>query len=190
VADLDVQRATVGFDLHRGAVACADRLPLPDPSTLIEPPGRRTLLVTERLADLENLGSLFRNARAFGVDGVLLDPETTDPLHRRVVRVSMGHALRVPFARLDPWPGALHALEGAGYEVVALTPGGAPIGAWRAGERVAFLVGAEGPGLTEAALAAATHRLRIPMAPGVDSVNVATAAAIALSARFGEEQPG
>lgn len=177
LADVDVQRATVGFDFHRGAVAAADRIPLPDPTALLD---GRTVLVAERLNDLENLGSLFRNARAFGVGAVLLDAETTDPLHRRVVRVSMGHALRIPFARLPQWPPVL-----PGYELAALTPAGSPLADWAPTRPTAFLVGAEGPGLTDAALAAADVRLRIPMAPEVDSVNVATAAAIALSWRFG-----
>jgi tRNA G18 (ribose-2'-O)-methylase SpoU len=177
VADLDVQRATVGFDLHRGVVASAERpAPLAAETVLA---GARRVVVTERLNDLENLGSLFRNARAFGAGAVLLDPETTDPFGRRPVRVSMGHVLQVPFARLDPWPASLDLVRDAGLAVVALTPDGdealddLP-------PRAAFLVGAEGPGLSEGALAAADRRVRIPMANDVDSVNVATALAIAL----------
>ncbi|MBA2282644.1 MAG: RNA methyltransferase [Acidimicrobiia bacterium] len=184
VADLDVQRATVGFDLHRGVVASAERIAPSAAADVVR--GASRVLVCERVNDLENLGSLFRNARAFGVDAVLLDPETTDPLGRRIVRVSMGHVLNIPFARLPDWPAALRdVVAAAGLEVVALTPGGEPLSALARGGRVAFLVGAEGPGLTGGALAHAHRAVRIPMAAGVDSVNVATAAAIALSAHFG-----
>lgn len=181
VADLGIQRATVGFELHRGVVASAERPAPRDPAELLA--GARRVVVAERLNDLENLGSLFRNARAFGVDAVLLDPETADPLGRRPVRVSMGHALHVPFARLAPWPDALGLVTAAGLEVVALHPGGGGTLA-DLPERAAFLVGAEGPGLTDRALAAAGRRLGIEMAPAVDSLNVATALAIALHAHF------
>ena len=179
VVELDVLRDTVGFDLHRGVIASADRPPPADPVSLLD--GATRVLVTERVNDLENLGSLFRAARAFGCDAVLLDPETADPLGRRPVRVSMGHVLHVPFARLDRWPDDLDVLRHAGLPIVALTPAGGPL---HLPDRVALLVGAEGPGLTDAALAAAARHVRIDMSPGVDSVNVATAAAIALHAHF------
>jgi len=179
VAEPEVLRATVGFDLHRGVVASAQRPDPLDPAQLVV--GARRVLVTERVNDLENLGSLFRAARAFGCDAVLLDPETADPLGRRPVRVSMGHVLHVPFARLAPWPDALADVRAAGLEVVALTPSGEAL---RLPARIALLVGAEGPGLTERALATADRRVRIDMAPGVDSLNVATAAAIALHAHI------
>ena len=182
VADLDVQRETVGFELHRGVVASAERPAPLDPAAIVA--GARRVVVAERINDLENLGSLFRNARAFGADAVLLDPETADPLGRRPVRVSMGHVLHVPFARLEPWPDALDVVRAAGLTVVALAAGAADEPSWRdqLPERAALLVGAEGPGLTDRAVAAADQCLWIPMAPGVDSINVATAAAIALSA--------
>lgn len=181
VAELPVQRATVGFELHRGVVASAERPPPLDPAAIIA--GARRVVVAERLSDLENLGSLFRNARAFGADAVLLDPETADPLGRRPVRVSMGHVLHVPFARLQPWPAALELVRAEGLTIVALTPGG-DAHLDELPERVALLVGAEGPGLTDNALAAADQRIGIPMAGAVDSLNVATAAAIALFAHF------
>jgi tRNA G18 (ribose-2'-O)-methylase SpoU len=182
VADLDVQRATVGFELHRGVVASAERPAPLDPVAILS--GARRVVVAERINDLENLGSLFRNARAFGADAVLLDPETADPLGRRPVRVSMGHVLHVPFARLEPWPDTLDLVRRAGLTIVALAATEVPAPRWRdeLPERAAFLVGAEGPGLTDRAVAAADQCLWIPMAPGVDSINVATAAAIALSA--------
>ena len=179
VVELDELRATVGFDLHRGVIASAERPPPRDPADLLV--DARRVLVTERVNDLENLGSLFRAARAFGCDAVLLDPETADPLGRRPVRVSMGHVLHVPFARLDPWPASLALVTDAGLTTVALTPAG---GRLRLPPRVALLVGAEGPGLSDAALAAAGRRARIDMAAGVDSINVATAAAIALHAHL------
>lgn len=182
VAPPDVLRATVGFDLHRGVVASAERPPPREATTLLR--GARRVLVLERINDLENLGSLFRNARAFGCDAVLLDPQTADPFARRPVRVSMGHVLRVPFARVEPWPRGLDAAGDAGLTVLALTPAGDPLDAAALPERAAFLAGAEGPGLTDSALAAAHRRIAIPMAAGVDSVNVATAAAIALAAHF------
>lgn len=184
VADLDLQRATVGFELHRGVVASADRPAPLDAASLLA--GARRVLVVERVNDLENLGALFRNARAFGADAVLLDPETADPLGRRPVRVSMGHVLHVPFARLEPWPDALQLVREAGVTIVALAAPDRETGTvgWRDGlpERAAFLVGAEGPGLTDRALAAADECLWIPMEGDVDSINVATAAAIVLSA--------
>lgn len=183
-ADADTMAAAVGFHLNRGVLAVADRAAPADAGALAR--SARVLAVGEGLNDHENLGSLFRNAAAFGVDGVLLGPRCADPLYRRSVRVSMGHVLRVPFAELPgPWPGALDVLREAGFTVAALTPSpdAVPIGAaGLAGARVALLLGAEGPGLSAAALAAADVAVRIPMASGVDSLNVATAAAIAFHA--------
>jgi tRNA G18 (ribose-2'-O)-methylase SpoU len=148
--------------------------------------GAQVLAVAEGVNDHENLGSLFRNAAALGVDGVLLGPRCADPLYRRSVRVSMGHVLRVPFADLPgPWPASLDLLRAAGLRVAALTPAAdaQPLATARiAGQRVAVLLGAEGPGLSAEALAAADLSVRIPMAPGVDSLNVATAAAVAFHA--------
>jgi tRNA G18 (ribose-2'-O)-methylase SpoU len=176
-----------GVDFHRGVLAVAERTALPTVDEVLQ--GARRVLVLEGVNDHENLGSLFRNAAAFGVDAVLLDPTTADPLYRRTTRVSLGHVLRVPFARVgrDGWPGVLGDLGAAGFAVLALTPAADAVPLARvvaeAAERVAVLVGAEGPGLSGAALAAA-RRVRIPMAPGTDSVNVGTAAAIALSALY------
>ncbi len=175
-ASADVMTRTVGFHLNRGVLAAADRAPERTPAELLA--GARRVLALEGVNDHENLGALFRNAAALGVDAVLLGPRCADPLYRRSVRVSMGHVLRVPFAR-----GPLSALPAAGLPVLALTPQppSVPLSTVdRDRPRVALLVGAEGPGLTAAALALADTRVRIPMAPGVDSLNVATAAAIAL----------
>jgi tRNA G18 (ribose-2'-O)-methylase SpoU len=172
VVPQDVMNETVGFNMHRGVVACARR----GAPRSIDDIARhaRTLLMTECVNDPENLGALFRNAAAFGVDGVLLDPTTCDALSRRVIRVSMGHALRVPFAR-----GPLANLEG--FTTIALTPDARTDIADVRADRVALLVGNEGDGLTNAALANADVRASIPMAKGVDSLNVATAAAVALA---------
>lgn len=182
--DADVMAEAVGFHLNRGVLAVADRAARPDVATLAR--AARVLAVCEGVGDHENLGSLFRNAAAFGIDGVLLGPRCSDPLYRRSVRVSMGHVLRVPFATLPgAWPASLDVLRQAGLHIAALTPatGALPItAAGLAGQRVALLLGAEGPGLTEEAMAAADVRVRIPMATGVDSLNVATAAAVAFHA--------
>jgi tRNA G18 (ribose-2'-O)-methylase SpoU len=181
VTDAATMAEVVGFHLNRGVLATADRppaLPLADVVSTA-----RRLAVLEGVGDHENLGALFRNAAAFGVDGVLLGPGCSDPLYRRSVRVSMGHVLRVPFAALPgEWPGALDALRAAGLTVAALTPApdAVPLAAsGLAGTRTALLLGAEGPGLSAEALAAADLRVRIPMATDVDSLNVATAAAVA-----------
>lgn len=182
-----------GVHFHRGVLAVAERPELPEVRSLVA--SARRLLVLEAVNDHENIGALFRNAAAFGVDAVVLDPTTTDPLYRRSTRVSLGHVLRVPFARVadDHWPAALSELQEAGFVTLALTPSAdaEPIGRIVAErpERVALVLGAEGPGLSEAALAAAARRARIPMATGVDSVNVATAAAVALSAFYGLDHP-
>jgi tRNA G18 (ribose-2'-O)-methylase SpoU len=181
----DLMAEVVGFHLNRGVLAVADRCPSPSVEELA---GCRTLAVLEGVNDHENLGGLFRNAAALGVHGVLLGPRCADPLYRRSVRVSMGHVLRVPFAALPdqpPWPATLDALRGGGRRLIALTPRPAAVplaAAGLSGARVALLLGAEGPGLSEEALAAVDEWVRIPMAASVDSLNVATAAAIAFDA--------
>jgi tRNA G18 (ribose-2'-O)-methylase SpoU len=183
VTSAEVMAHAVGFHLNRGVLAVADRAPAPDLAELVS--SARLLCVLEGVGDHENLGSIFRNAAALGVAGVLLGPGCSDPLYRRAVRVSMGHVLRVPFGRLTEWPDGLKQLQAAGFRVLALTPGADAVplpDAVRPGERTVVLLGAEGPGLTAEALAAADERVRIPMSGDVDSLNVATAAAIAFSA--------
>ncbi len=198
VGTREVVAATVGFALHRGVVAVAARPPAVDPDRILsdgravgDPP---VVAVLEGLNDHENIGALFRNAAAFGVSGVLLDPTCADPLYRRSVRVSMGHVLHVPFARLDPWTAGLDRVRRAGFVVAALaprpSPGGPPslsLTGLRARARgdgvgVAVLLGAEGPGLSAASLEAADVVVAIPMAAAVDSLNVAAAAAVAFYA--------
>ena len=179
VAPPPVLRAVAGFNLHRGAVAAAARPAPRDPMTLLA--RSRTVAVLEGLNDHENVGALFRSAAALGVDAVLLAPGCADPLYRRSVRVSMGAVLRLPFADVSPWPAALADVAGAGFELVALTPhpDAEPVGAFAPAGAVALLVGSEAQGLSEGALAAAGRHVRIPMRSGVDSLNVAAAAAIA-----------
>lgn len=186
VAAQEVVNLVSGFPLHRGAIASAHRDPLPAASTVAD--AARLLVVTEGINDHENLGALFRNAAAFGAGGVLLDATSADPLYRRSVRVSMGQVLHVPFACATPWPGALGDLRRRGYEVLALTPAADADDLLdvEPRSRQALLVGAEGPGLSAGALATADRRVRIPMAVAVDSLNVATAAAIALHHLAGE----
>ncbi len=177
-----------GVHFHRGVVGVAERPAPLSPDAVLA--GARRVLILEGVNDYENLGSLFRNAVAFGVDAVLLDPTTADPLYRRTTRVSLGHVLRVPFARVggEAWPTILGDLRQDGMALLALTPApdATPLAAVvdHLPDRVAVLVGAEGPGLSGDAMASADHRVRIPMTPGTDSVNVATAAAIALAALY------
>ncbi len=181
VASPAVLEAVTGFHVHRGALASVARPPLPDAPTLLA--GACRLAVLEDVNNPTNLGALFRSAAALGMGGVLLSPGCADPLYRRAVRVSMGEVLAVPYARLAPWPAALAEVRAAGFELLALTPaaGAEPLDRVEVGprDRVAVLLGAEGPGLTPAALAAAGRAVRIPMAAGVDSLNVAAAAAVA-----------
>ncbi len=169
-----------GFRFHRGALASAGRRRQPDLATAVE--GAGLVLMIEGVTDNENLGALFRNAAAFGVAGVVLDATSADPLYRRSIRVSMGHVLRLPFTRVADATAAVSTLQGLGFEVVALTPaaGAEDITTLGPLARRVLLVGAEGPGLSDRALAASDRRARIAMVAGVDSLNVATAAAVAL----------
>lgn len=192
VVDQAVMNSVAGFNIHRGTLAVAGRLPLPSLADVIGAAQR--LAVAEGLTDHENMGALFRNAAAFGVDAVVLCPRSCDPLYRRAIRVSMGHVLRLPFTRLAEWPGGLDSLRSAGFEVLALTPDPAaePVEAVAAGggRRWAALFGSEGSGLSDGALAKADTRVRIPMAQGVDSLNVATAAAVTFHQLWGRGRTG
>jgi tRNA G18 (ribose-2'-O)-methylase SpoU len=183
VLDKWLLSSVVGFHVTRGVLASASRGVPHSAADLLA--GSRRVAVLESLNDFENLGSVFRNAAAFGVDAVLLDPQCADPLYRRSVRVSMGHVLRVPFAVLPgEWPASLAQVRTAGFRLLALTPhrDAAPIRSVESPDRWALLFGAEGPGLSPGALDAADQLVRIPMADGVDSLNVATAAAVAFAA--------
>ncbi|CKT36509.1 rRNA methyltransferase [Mycobacterium tuberculosis] len=150
--------------------------------------GARTVAVLEGVNDHENLGSIFRNAAGLSVDAVVFGTGCADPLYRRAVRVSMGHALLVPYARAADWPTELMTLKESGFRLLAMTPHGNACKLPEAiaavsHERIALLVGAEGPGLTAAALRISDVRVRIPMSRGTDSLNVATAAALAFYER-------
>lgn len=173
--------AVTGFHVHRGALAAFLRPPERAVADVLRT--ARRVLVLEGLTNTTNVGAVFRSAAALGMDAVLLDPRCGDPLYRRAVRVSMGEVFAVPWARVTPWPDGLGALRDAGYVTVALTPAAAaeplPVLAADPPARLAVLLGEEGPGLSGAALAAADRRVAIPMAAGVDSLNVAAAAAVA-----------
>ncbi len=172
--------SVTGFPIHRGIIASAARIPLPSVEEVVC--DARRVVVVEGLNDHENMGAMFRNAAAFGVGGILLDPTAADPMYRRSVRVSMGHLLHVPWTRTRPLPQGLAPLHDAGFTTVALTPAGeTSIDELAPTDRLAWIVGAEGPGLDDATMAAADIRARIPIAATVDSLNVATAAAIAFS---------
>ncbi|WP_285034101.1 RNA methyltransferase [Mycolicibacterium sp. lyk4-40-TYG-92] len=185
-ASAEVMAEVVGFHLNRGVLAAAPR-----PAELSVPEvlqGARTVAVLEGVNDHENLGSIFRNAAGLDVDAVVFGAGCADPLYRRAVRVSMGHALLVPYARAESWPGDLKLMQDNGFHLIAMTPGegSVPLAdalAPLAGEKVGVLVGAEGPGLTEHTMRACEVRARIPMSRGTDSLNVATAAALAFYER-------
>ncbi|MGB3523466.1 MAG: RNA methyltransferase [Mycobacterium sp.] len=183
----EVMAEAVGFHLNRGVLAAASRVPEPSVADLVA--GARTIAVLEGVNDHENLGSIFRNGAGLGVDAVVFGSGCADPLYRRSVRVSMGHALLVPFARSADWPGDLAMLRGQGFRLLAMTPDPraellSSAMAKVRDEPVAVLVGAEGPGLSERAMRASDMRVRIPMSRGTDSLNVATAAALAFYERI------
>lgn len=181
VASFDVLRAVTGFHVHRGVLASFGRLPVPPVERVVAT--ARRVVVMEEVTNHTNLGAVFRSAAGLGMDAVLLGPRSCDPLYRRAVRVSMGQVFAVPYAYLSRWPEGLGDLRAAGFRVLALTPDPAAVRLEDVrvaeGDRVALVLGAEGPGLTEAALAASDERVRIPMSAGVDSLNVAAAAAVA-----------
>lgn len=185
--------ALVGFPIHRGILAVADRGRPPLPAELTRPEGSRLLLGLLGLSNHDNVGGIFRSAAAFGVDGVLIDPVTCDPLYRKAVRVSVGGALVLPFARCASEAALLDELFAAGYEVIALTPRGdtevsdLPASSTTTSRR-ALLVGAEGPGLSESVLSR-TRRVRIAMGGEMDSLNVSVACAIALHSIAGRGRP-
>ncbi len=183
----DVLSEVIGFRSSRDILAAAERPCALSVEGVVG--AARTLVVLEGVNDPENLGAIFRNCAALGVDGVLFGAATGDPLYRRVVRVSMGHVLRLPFAHLPgtstTWQHGLDDLRDRGFRTVALTPlGEVPLARAVDAEKVAFVLGAEGPGLTAHAMRACEVRASIPMTPGTDSLNVATAAAVAFYERI------
>ena len=172
-----------GHDLHRGCLALASRPEPPEVDVVLA--ASRMILVLEGLTNADNVGAIFRNALAFGAQAVLLSPTCCDPLYRKAIRTSMAATLRVPFARLDAWPGALSRVRGQGFTIVALTPREPSedldeVAARPRPAKLALLIGTEGTGLTPQAEAAADCRVRIPIRADVDSLNVAVAAGIAM----------
>jgi tRNA G18 (ribose-2'-O)-methylase SpoU len=178
-----VMDAIVGFNIHRGILAHGLTRPDPGAEALLEGLGPRALvLALFGIANHDNVGGLFRNAAAFGADAVLLDVDCCDPLYRKAIRVSVGAALTVPFARLPAGEDPLALLERHGFTALALSPKGAePLARLQRPARVAALLGAEGPGLPDDLLRRA-RTVAIPMAPGWDSLNVAAAGAVLLHA--------
>ncbi|WP_327589430.1 RNA methyltransferase [Nonomuraea sp. NBC_00507] len=181
----EIMSGIAGFQVHRGALASMERLPLPSVDTLLKG-GTRRLLVLEDLVDHSNVGAIFRSAAALGVDGIILSPRCADPFYRRAVKVSMGAVFSIPYARMDDWFDGLARLREAGYQTLALTPDQAaiPMDEVVLADRVALLLGAEGDGLSSHWLEEADQAVCIPMsatamAAGVDSLNVVAAAAIA-----------
>jgi tRNA G18 (ribose-2'-O)-methylase SpoU len=187
-----------GYDVHRGCLALAARPAAFALDMLLE--DARTVVLLEGVTNADNVGGVFRNAAAFDVDAVLLDASSCDPLYRKAIRTSMAATLRIPFARLvdraDGWAAALAGLKDRGFTLVALTPAASArdLDEFAASERpdkLAILLGSEGPGLSAASDAIADHRVRIPIRPAVDSLNLAVAAGIVLHRlRSGRGRPG
>jgi tRNA G18 (ribose-2'-O)-methylase SpoU len=182
----DIVNAIVGIEFHHGCLAVGERGAGPPPEAVLAEARGACVVVLEDLGDASNVGAIFRNALAFGARAVMLSPGCADPLYRKAIRVSAGAAVALPFARLAAWPGDLERLRDAGYTLLALTPREEAVEIGALGtrcprpSRVALLLGTEGRGLSAGALAAADLQVRIPMAPEMDSLNVAAAGAVAL----------
>lgn len=169
-----------GFHVHRGALASLHRRPLPSVDDVLA--GARSVVVLEDIVDHTNVGAIFRSAAAMGFDAVLVSPRCADPLYRRAIKVGMGAVFATPWTRLVDWRGALPSLSAAGFTTVALTlaADSTPIEEAVAGlDRLALVLGSEGHGLSARWEHAADRRATIPMAPGIDSLNVAAASAVA-----------
>ncbi|MGW0033366.1 TrmH family RNA methyltransferase [Streptomyces sp. NPDC003314] len=184
VIDPDLAERVTGYHVHRGALASMRRKELPEAAGLLAE--ARRVVVMESVNDHTNIGAIFRSAAALGMDAVLLSPDCADPLYRRSVKVSMGAVFSVPYARLEGWPHGLGTVREAGFRLLALTPAERAVSIDEAAphklDRVALMLGAEGEGLSQKALKAADEWVRIPMAHGVDSLNVGAAAAVAFYA--------
>lgn len=182
VASPSIVHGITGFRMHRGALAAMERPAAVDLDALLAVPGRRRVVVLEDIVDHTNVGAIIRSVAALGGDAVLVTPRCADPLYRRSVRVSMGTVFQVPWTRIDPWPGGADLLRAHGYVVaaLALSDSAIPLDAFEAPERLALVLGTEGHGLAPATVSATDLAVRIPMAGGVDSLNVAAAAAVAL----------
>jgi tRNA G18 (ribose-2'-O)-methylase SpoU len=186
-----------GYVLHRGLIASMHRPALPTVESLlggsradgVTSGGARRVVVLENVADPTNVGAIFRSVAAIGADAVLVTPRCSDPFYRRAIRVSMGTVLQVPWTRVGDWPSTRETLVAAGFHIaaLALTDDAVDLRAFAATapERVALVLGAEGEGLTPEAIAAADTVVQIPMAHGIDSLNVAATAAVAMYALAG-----
>jgi len=177
-----------GFNIHRGILACAQK---GDPLELENITGPQTLLVLNQISNHDNVGAAFRNAAAFGAGGVVLDDQSCDPLYRKAIRVSAGSSLWLPYTHGGTGKDQISALKTAGYTIWAMTPraGVARLNEVRIPDKLAIVLGAEGTGLPDSLLDAALP-VRIPMAADFDSVNVATAGAIALAHVFQARRSG
>jgi tRNA G18 (ribose-2'-O)-methylase SpoU len=176
----DLAELVTGFHVHRGALASLNRRPLPSVDDVLT--GARSVLVLEDIVDHTNVGAVFRSGAALGFDAVLLAPRCADPLYRRSVKVAMGAVFSVPWTRLPSWQDALPDLSARGFTTVALTlaEGSVPIDDAVAGiDKVALVLGSEGHGLSARWEETADRRAIIPMAAGIDSLNVAAASAVA-----------
>lgn len=181
VVPSDVAEALTGYAVHRGALAAMHRPVLRAVADVLD--GARTVVILDDIVDHTNVGAVFRSAAALGVDAVLVTPRCADPLYRRSIRVSMGTVFQVPWTRIDPWPGSVDTLRDSGFHVaaLALTDNSVSLDEFAAAppDRVAVILGTEGDGLSPRTLAAVDSVVRIPMAGGVDSLNVAAAGALA-----------
>ena len=181
VGEHDVIEALTGFHLHRGALAAMHRPALPALDELLR--DARRVMVLEDIVDHTNVGAVFRSAAALGVDAVLVTPRCADPLYRRSIRVSMGTVFQVPWTRVDPWPGGIERLRTLGFTVATLALAEDAVSldelAAQPPERLALVLGTEGDGLSHHTLRSADLTVTIPMAGGVDSLNVAAAGAVA-----------
>jgi tRNA G18 (ribose-2'-O)-methylase SpoU len=191
-----VIEAMTGFHLHRGVLASMHRPALVAPEALLSSVSQNRVsrvIVLEDIVDHTNLGAVFRSAAALGVDAVLITPRCADPLYRRSVRVSMGTVFQVPWTRIDPWPGGLKVLKDNGFTVAAFALGDGAITlddlAADQPDRLAMIFGTEGDGLSRLAIKGADRIVRIPMAAGVDSLNMAAATAVASWAMRPPPQP-
>ncbi|QNE45919.1 RNA methyltransferase [Glaciihabitans sp. INWT7] len=169
-----------GYLLHRGLIAAMHRPALPSAPALLE--HARRVIILENVADPTNVGAIFRSVAAIGADAVFVTPRCSDPFYRRAIRVSMGTVLQVPWTRLGDWPSTRKLLATAGFQVaaLALSADAVSLRDFAAPERLALVLGAEGEGLTADALASADTVVQIPMAHGIDSLNVAATAAVAM----------
>lgn len=194
VASRELLEAATGYLVHRGALAAMGRTPLPSAQELVVGGQPRRIAVLEDIVDHTNVGAAFRSAAALGIDAILVTPRCADPLYRRSIKVSMGAVFQVPWTRISPWPDEIDMLRDAGFTTAALVLSEDAITldelAARRSERLALIVGTEGDGLRPATVAAADVSVRIPMSGGVDSLNVAAAAAVAFYAtRPGRADP-